>query len=129
MFIYRLSFTITKRANSDEISGSSRKVILHYDWQTLDKGTMTLEEAISRADKRCTLGVSRITRVYEETARHLFPIKETIPPKGTASMQRDIMDGKPSELETQNGALVRLGKEMRGGYTRYIGFPVLIKPF
>ncbi|NJN17558.1 MAG: 2-dehydropantoate 2-reductase [Oscillochloris sp.] len=28
---------------------------------------------------------------------------------GTASMQRDIMEGRPSELEAQNGALVRLG--------------------
>lgn len=32
-------------------------------------------------------------------------------PDGTASMQRDIMDGKPSELETQTGAVVRLGQE------------------
>ena len=32
-------------------------------------------------------------------------------PEGTASMQRDIMDGKPSELETQTGAVVRLGQE------------------
>jgi 2-dehydropantoate 2-reductase len=30
---------------------------------------------------------------------------------GEASMQRDIMDGKPSELESQTGAVVRLGKE------------------
>lgn len=29
----------------------------------------------------------------------------------TASMQRDIMNGQPSELEAQNGAVVRLGKE------------------
>ena len=31
---------------------------------------------------------------------------------GTASMQRDIMEGRPSELEAQNGAVVRLGKEV-----------------
>jgi len=30
---------------------------------------------------------------------------------GEASMQRDIMEGKPSELESQTGAVVRLGKE------------------
>ncbi len=35
------------------------------------------------------------------------------PPGGEASMQRDIMDGKPSELESQTGAIVRLGKESR----------------
>jgi len=30
----------------------------------------------------------------------------------TASMQRDILDGKPSELSAQNGAIVRLGAEV-----------------
>ena len=35
-----------------------------------------------------------------------------LPPGGTASMQRDIMNGRPSELEFQNGAVVRLGQEV-----------------
>jgi 2-dehydropantoate 2-reductase len=34
-----------------------------------------------------------------------------VPAGGTASMQRDIMEGRPSELEAQNGAVVRLGAE------------------
>jgi 2-dehydropantoate 2-reductase len=34
-----------------------------------------------------------------------------LPAEGTASMQRDIMDGRPSELDAQNGAVVRLGHE------------------
>ena len=33
------------------------------------------------------------------------------PEGGEASMQRDIQDGRPSELESQNGAVVRLGRE------------------
>ena len=36
----------------------------------------------------------------------------SLPPDGTASMQRDIMNGRPSELEVQNGAVVRLGQEV-----------------
>jgi 2-dehydropantoate 2-reductase len=36
---------------------------------------------------------------------------DTIPPNGTASMQRDILAGRPSELASQNGAVVRLGRE------------------
>lgn len=36
---------------------------------------------------------------------------DTVPSEGTASMQRDIMEEKPSELETQTGAVVRLGQE------------------
>jgi len=35
-----------------------------------------------------------------------------MPPATMASMQRDIMEGRPSELEAQNGAVVRLAKEM-----------------
>ena len=37
---------------------------------------------------------------------------DSLPADGTASMQRDIMNGVPSELEQQNGAVVRLGKEV-----------------
>ncbi|MBK5104111.1 MAG: 2-dehydropantoate 2-reductase [Burkholderiales bacterium] len=37
---------------------------------------------------------------------------DKLPEAGTASMQRDIMAGRPSELEQQNGAVVRLGKEV-----------------
>lgn len=37
---------------------------------------------------------------------------DALPTEGTASMQRDIMNGKPSELEMQNGAVVRLGKDV-----------------
>jgi 2-dehydropantoate 2-reductase len=35
---------------------------------------------------------------------------DSMPPNGTASMQRDIMESRPSELEAQNGAAVRLGQ-------------------
>jgi 2-dehydropantoate 2-reductase len=33
-----------------------------------------------------------------------------LPAEGTASMQRDIMEGRPSELNEQNGAVLRFGK-------------------
>jgi len=34
-----------------------------------------------------------------------------MPPQGTASMQRDIMEGRPSELHEQCGAVVRFGEK------------------
>jgi len=37
---------------------------------------------------------------------------DMLPAEGTASMQRDILEGKPSELENQCGTIVRLGKEL-----------------
>jgi 2-dehydropantoate 2-reductase len=36
-------------------------------------------------------------------------IIDNLPFDTIASMHRDIVDGRPSELEAQNGALVRLG--------------------
>ncbi len=35
---------------------------------------------------------------------------DSLPPEGTASMQRDIMSGRPSELHEQCGAVVRYGE-------------------
>ena len=35
---------------------------------------------------------------------------DALPAEATASMQRDIMEGRPSELEAQNGAVVHLGE-------------------
>ncbi len=37
---------------------------------------------------------------------------DTLPPAGTASLQRDIAEGKPSELDSWNRAVVRLGREV-----------------
>lgn len=36
---------------------------------------------------------------------------DSLAPGGSTSLQRDIADGKPSELEAWNGAVVRLGRE------------------
>jgi 2-dehydropantoate 2-reductase len=38
---------------------------------------------------------------------------DNLPPGGTTSLQRDIMERKPSELSAWNGAVVRLGQEVR----------------
>jgi 2-dehydropantoate 2-reductase len=48
----------------------------------------------------------------EEIVGRTMALIDSLPPGGTASMQRDIMDGRPSELESQNGAVVRLGREV-----------------
>jgi 2-dehydropantoate 2-reductase len=47
-----------------------------------------------------------------ETAAKTLAYIDTLPPEGTASMQRDIMEGRPSELEAQVGAVVRLGERL-----------------
>ena len=53
-------------------------IISHEDWEMLDKGVLSLEEAIIRADGRCSLGVGKIQRLFEETPKSLRPFPEAI---------------------------------------------------
>ncbi|QTF92452.1 2-dehydropantoate 2-reductase [Halomonas sp. BM-2019] len=47
----------------------------------------------------------------EDAVARALGFIDALPEASTASMQRDIMAGLPSELESQNGAVVRLGRE------------------
>lgn len=48
----------------------------------------------------------------EELVARTMAFVDSLPPEGTSSMQRDILAGKPSELESWNGAVVRLGRQV-----------------
>ena len=52
----------------------------------------------------------RVALPHEAIAETLAFI-DSLPAQGTASMQRDIIAGRPSELASQNGAVVRLARE------------------
>jgi 2-dehydropantoate 2-reductase len=60
------------------------------------------------------LAVARARQVAlpEKAIGQTLALVDSLPPDGTASMQRDIMEGRPSELESQSGAVVRLGHEV-----------------
>lgn len=45
-----------------------------------------------------------------ESAANTLAYIDTLPHETIASMQRDIMDGRPSELEAQIGAIVQMGR-------------------
>ena len=45
-----------------------------------------------------------------ESVAKTMTLVDSSPPDGTASMQRDLIAGLPSELEAQSGAVVRLGR-------------------
>jgi 2-dehydropantoate 2-reductase len=47
-----------------------------------------------------------------DTVERTLGFIDGLPPDGTASMQRDVMQGRPSELEAQVGAVVRLGERV-----------------
>ena len=68
-----------------------------------------LEKAmIEIVDVAKARGISLPENVIAKTLEFI----DALPSGGTASMQRDIMNGKPSELESQAGAVVRLGQEI-----------------
>ncbi len=65
--------------------------------------TAALEEtaAVARAE-----GVDLPDKVVAKTLAFL----DALPPESTASMQRDIAEGRPSELEAQSGSVSRRGR-------------------
>jgi 2-dehydropantoate 2-reductase len=64
-----------------------------------------LEEVVLIANAR---GVP----LSENSVQAVMDRIDSLPPETTASMQKDIMAGKPSELESQTGALVRMARKL-----------------
>ncbi len=54
------------------------------------------------------LARARGVALRDDAVARTLAIVDGLPPASTASMQRDVLDGRPSELEDQNGAVVRL---------------------
>jgi len=59
------------------------------------------------------LSVARARRISLEdpVIGKTLAFVDSLAPDGTTSLQRDIMAGKPSELEAWNGAVVRFGRQ------------------
>jgi 2-dehydropantoate 2-reductase len=58
-----------------------------------------------------TLGRVRGVTLGDDLVERTMKFVDSLPDEGTASLQRDIAEGKPSELEAWSGAVVRLGRE------------------
>jgi len=56
------------------------------------------------------LARARGVRLADDAVLRTLAYVDRLPPDTTASMQRDILAGKPSELEAQTGAVVRLAE-------------------
>jgi 2-dehydropantoate 2-reductase len=76
------------------------------------RGMSETRALIDRAmDEGIAVGARRghpITAAYKSEQWKFY---DAMPADATASMQRDIMAGKPSELDAWNGAIVRFGRE------------------
>ena len=59
-----------------------------------------------------TVARARNVALPEDTVERTMAFVDSLPADGTASMQRDIMNGHRSELDAQTGAVVRLGVDI-----------------
>jgi 2-dehydropantoate 2-reductase len=58
------------------------------------------------------LGRARGIDLPADSVAKTMATLEGIPPNSTTSMQRDLVRGRPSELDAQNGAVIRLAHDL-----------------
>ena len=99
-----------------------RKFMLIAPWSGMGAVTRMPVGVFRSLPETRSMLVACIREVYTTARAHGVAIEEQavedtlafidqLPPEGTASMQRDILEGRPSELEAQNGAVVRYGEQ------------------
>ena len=79
-------------------------------WRKVPETRALLESAMREV---VSLAQARGIALPYEAIERTLGFTDRLPEDSTASMQRDILDGKPSELEAQTGAIVRLAAEAR----------------
>lgn len=77
-------------------------------WRSLEGSRGIAEECLREI---LAIARARGIAVAEERVEKTLAFIDSVGAGALASMQRDIMEGRPSELESQNGAVVRLGAE------------------
>ncbi|TVR73705.1 MAG: 2-dehydropantoate 2-reductase [Spirochaetaceae bacterium] len=76
--------------------------------RTLPESRQLLHTVLAEA---IALGRARGVQLPDDMQESTVAFYDATDPGNTASMQRDVAAGKPSELESQTGAIVRLGAE------------------
>lgn len=77
-------------------------------FRTVPESRQMLVEAIAEV---VAVARARQIRFSPDIAERTLSLIDGLAPTVVASMQRDIMEGRPSELGAQNGAVVRMGLE------------------
>ncbi|MCJ7775219.1 MAG: 2-dehydropantoate 2-reductase [Desulfobulbaceae bacterium] len=77
--------------------------------RTVPEARQMLEQAMHEI---LTVALARNIALPENVIGKTMAFVDRLPPDGTASLQRDLVEGKPSELASWNGAVVRLGQEV-----------------
>jgi 2-dehydropantoate 2-reductase len=69
-------------------------------------------QMLSAMNEIYTLSHARGIKLPPDSIDRVMSSVDGLPEDATSSMQRDIAAGKPSELEAQNGAIVRMAREV-----------------
>jgi 2-dehydropantoate 2-reductase len=77
-------------------------------WRRLPETRQMAEEALQEIK---TLAEAQDVSLPEDTINMIMGMFDGLPPAATTSMQRDVMEGRPSELDALIGVVVRFGKE------------------
>lgn len=77
-------------------------------WRSLPETRQMAESALQEIT---IVAKARDIALPENAMPMTMNIYDSLPPDITSSMQRDIAEGRPSELDAQIGAVVRFGKE------------------
>ena len=86
--------------------------------RTVPETRLMLEEIMKEI---CSVAIARNIQLKDDAINSTMSIIDRLPPATTTSMQRDIMEGRPSELLAHNAAVARLGME--------VGLPVPLNSF
>lgn len=76
-------------------------------WRSLPETRPLVERCLQEV---VDVAAARGVMLPDNAVSAMMAFIDSMPYEGTASLQRDIMSGQPSELASQNGALVRLAR-------------------
>jgi 2-dehydropantoate 2-reductase len=76
-----------------------------------------------------SLALARGIRLPADSVDKVMASVDGLPEDATSSMQRDIAAGKPSELESQNGAVVRMARDAGIEVPTHASIYQTLKPF
>ena len=79
------------------------------EWRSMPE----TRELVTRAIREVlAVAAARGITLDDDAVQRTLQRYDGLPPESTSSLQRDVMEGKPSELEAQLGAVVRMGREI-----------------
>ena len=77
-------------------------------WRSLPETRLMAELSLQEI---IAVATARAISLPEEALQTIMTMYDGLDPQSTASLQRDVMEGRPSELEAQIGAVVRFGQK------------------